>query len=60
MGDGRPKLIPIFICAMAGRGAIITNAKNIVAKKIFFMVMTPFSIIQVIVYTALLIPEALL
>jgi|GEM_PF-6548883 hypothetical protein len=32
-------------CAMVGRGAIITNARNVVPKKIFFIVMTPFSVI---------------
>jgi len=34
---------------MVGRGAIMTNARKVAAKNIFFMIMTPFSIIRVIV-----------
>jgi hypothetical protein len=41
MGGGREIPIPISTCAIAGTGTTIANAKRIVPKSNFFILLTP-------------------
>jgi hypothetical protein len=44
MGGGRGKLMCISTCAIVGIGMTITNAKSIVPKSNFFILLPPLSI----------------
>jgi hypothetical protein len=44
MGGGRGKLMRISTCAIVGIGTTITNAKKIVPKSNFFILLPPLSI----------------
>jgi hypothetical protein len=44
MGGGKPILTFIPTCAMVGIGTTITNAKSIVPKSNFFILLSPLSI----------------